>query len=944
MGEKKIRIASRVENFRLERKHTKMGLRACLLSLLLALSLFSSVMAQSASPSATAPKVEFEKYTLPNGLQVILHVDRKLPVVHVNQWFHVGSKNEQAGRTGFAHLFEHMMFQGSKNASGEYISYVEKAGANLFTGGVNGTTDQDRTNYFATVPSTNLEYMLWLESDRLATLPEALTLEKLNNQRDVVKNERRQGLENQPYGRAFKLIVENLHPKGHPYSWTVIGSHEDLTAATLDDVKEFFKTYYTPNNLSLVIAGDFDPAEAKRLVEKYFAGIPPGPALDRPGRWIPKLDGEKVVEAQDRVPQERVYIAWPTPPMFEAGDAEMEIASAILTDGLSSRLKKVLVYDRQLASNVSSSQGSSEISGLFAIVATARPGARLAQIEQVVTDEIARLATGGPTAEELSRAKTKIEYDFVSGLERIGGFGGKADRLNRYNTYWGDPGKFEDDLARYRNATAASVRDTVNRWLNTRDRLLVRFHPETSGRESQAALDRSKQPSIGADKPFTPPEVKTAKLENGLEVFVVERKELPKVAVTLATKAGAVADPAGKEGVAQMTATTINLGTKTKNALEIEDAMGDLGASLTGGAGRESSQLSFQSLKRNLAPAMSIFADVVRNPVFPEAEVSREKKLQLDRLAQRANNPNALAGRLGDMLLFGREHPYGRPATGLPGTVASITRDDLQRFHETRWKPGGSALIFTGDITLNEATELARQHFGSWSGGAPQAISVPAPQPTGPGKVFLVDRQDAAQTVVSQLLPAPPRSAEDYHAFNLADAVWGGGFQTRLNLNLRENKGYSYGVFSFPSFYTKAGAWVASGGVQTNKTKESIVEFIAELKGIAGQKPITETELSDAKANRVRGYAQEFEAMSQLVGQIADLWALGLPMTEMQRFTDETRRATLAEVNQAAQKYAVPGKATLLLIGDYSKIGPGLRELGLGEIIIIDAEGKPAPK
>ncbi|HVF28485.1 MAG TPA: pitrilysin family protein, partial [Pyrinomonadaceae bacterium] len=435
------------------------SLSRSLLSLLLTFAPLSAMaQAQSGNTPATqtvnrdaaapVPKVAFEKYTLPNGLQVIMHVDRKLPVVHVNQWFHVGSKNEKIGRTGFAHLFEHMMFQGSKNAPGEYFSYVEKAGANLFTGGVNGTTDPDRTNYFATVPSANLEYILWLESDRLATLTDVLSKEKLDNQRDVVKNERRQGLENTPYGRSFTLITENLHPAKHPYSWDVIGSHEDLTAATLDDVKEFFKTYYTPNNMSLVVAGDFDPAEAKRLVEKYFGPIPAGPALDRPARWIPQLPGEKIVEAKDRVPQERTFIAWPTPPFYEAGDAELDIAATILSDGLSSRLKKTLVYDKQLCSDVSAFNQSAEISSGFVVDATARPGASLPQIEGIITDEIARFAQSGPTAEELNRAKNKIEYGFITGLERIGGFGGKSDRLNRYNTYLGDPGKFEEDLAR----------------------------------------------------------------------------------------------------------------------------------------------------------------------------------------------------------------------------------------------------------------------------------------------------------------------------------------------------------------------------------------------------------------------------------------------------------------------------------------------------------------
>ncbi|MGH8236416.1 MAG: insulinase family protein, partial [Steroidobacteraceae bacterium] len=541
---------------------SRLSRRILTLPLLLTLSLLAG--------AASVPRVEFEKLTLANGLQVILHVDRKLPVVHVNQWFHVGSKNERAGRTGFAHLFEHMMFQGSKNASEDYFTYVGKAGANLFAGGVNGTTELDRTNYFATVPSGSLEYLLWLESDRLATLADALTQEKLDNQRNVVKNERRQSFENQPYGRAFKLVLENLYPQGHPYSWHVIGSHEDLTAASLDDVREFFRTYYTPNNLSLVIAGDFDIAQAKQLVEKYFGSIPPGPALDRIERWIPELPGEKVVEATDRVAQERVYIAWPAPAYFEAADAELQLASGILTDGLASRLKKALVYDRQLASEVSSVAQPGEISGLFAVVASARPGTSLSQIEQVVTQEIARLATAGPTADELQRVKAKIEYGFVSGLEDIGGFAGKAERLNMYNTYLGDPGRFDADLLRYRTASVASVRDAVDRWLNTRKRVVVRFHPEISGRVSQVTLDRSQAPPLGADKPFAAPAVKSSKLPNGLEVFVVERTELPKVVVTLATRAGATADPDGRAGLADMTASTLELGTKTRQALQIE--------------------------------------------------------------------------------------------------------------------------------------------------------------------------------------------------------------------------------------------------------------------------------------------------------------------------------------------------------------------------------------
>jgi len=886
------------------------------------------------------PKIAFEKFSLPNGLQVIFHVDRKLPVVHVNQWYHVGSKNEKLGRTGFAHLFEHVMFQGSVNATGEYFSHAERAGANLREGGVNGTTDPDRTNYFVTVPSSNLELLLWLESDRLATLADALTQEKLDNQRDVVKNERRQGLENQPYGRWSKLLVENLYPKGHPYSWDVIGIHEDLTAATLDEVKDFFRTYYTPNNLSLTIAGDFDPAEAKTLVEKYFGNIPPGPALDRPARWVPTLDGEKIIEVNDRVTQERTYLAWPAFPFFEPGDAELDLAAAILTDGLSSRLNKILVYDKQLCSDVSAYNWTAEISSLFFVQATARPGASLAQIEEIITDEIARLAKRGPTSAELDRAKTKWEYRFVTDLERIGGFGGKADRLNQYNTFLGDPDKFDEDVARYVNATTAGVRDAVADRLDTRNRLVIRFYPETSGRESAAILDRSQAPPLGADRPFHAPEVKTARLSNELQLFVVERPDLPKVAVEFATRSGCAADPAGKEGVSNLVATTIDLGTQAKKALEIEEELGDLGTAVRGSAGREYASLTFDVLKRNLVPAMTIVADVVRHPTFPDSEVEREKQLLLDDLAQEANDPGALATRIGAMLAFGYEHPYGRPSRGLPASVQKISRDDLARFHATYWKPGGSALIFVGDITLAEATKVAQAAFGNWSAGAPPPLAIPEPRPVGAGKVYIVDRQDAAQTMVGLVLRAPKRKTDDYYALRLANAVWGGAFQSRLNLNLREDKGYSYGAFASVIQHSAAGAWIASGGVQTDKTKESVTEFVNELKAVAGKKPISEEELADAKANRVRGFSQQFESLDRISGQVRQLWTWELPSSELQREAEETEKATLAEVNRAAQKYALPDQCTILLVGDRSKIEAGVRELNLGSIVVLDAEGE----
>lgn len=922
----------------------KMSALASALTLLIAASAIAAGKTADLAASAPVPRIAFEKYALPNGLQVILHVDRKLPIVHVNLWFHVGSKNEKPGRTGFAHLFEHLMFEGSQHSPDKYLTFAEKLGANLREGGVNGTTNNDRTNYFITVPSGNLERVLWLESDRLLTLMDFLTRENLDHQRDVVKNERRQGLENQPYGRAFKLIFENLYPAQHPYSWPVIGSHEDLSAASFDDAKEFFRTYYTPNNLSLAITGDFDPAEAKRLVEKYFGNIPAGPALDRPKLYLAKLDGEKVIEANDRVAQERVYVAWPAPAYFDADEAPLNLAARLLTDGLSARLNKVLVYDTRLCTSVNSFNDSNEIAGEFIVIATARPGASLLEIEKILGEEITRLAKTGPTAEELGRAQAKQEYDFVTGLEGIGGFGGKADLLNTYNTFLGDPGRLEADVLRHRGVTPVDVQRVVAKWIDTRNRLVVRFHPEVSGRASEAVLDRSKVPPLGADRSFHAPEVRSAKLANGLEILVVERPDLPKVAVTLVSKAGAVADIPGKEGLAHLATITMDTGTKTRKDLEIENALGNLGTSLTRAAGRESAEISLEVLKRNLGPAVDIVADVIQNPTYPLAAFEREKKRHLDALAQEAKNPNALARRVVSILAFGREHPYGRPGHGLPETVGKITREDVAKFHDMYWKPGSTAIVFAGDVTMTEAEALAKKAFGGWTGGAVPSVTIPPASPAFTGRIYVIDRQDSAQTVVAQLLPAPKRKSEDTYALRLVDAVWGGGFGTRLNLNLREDKGYSYGVFSNLALLHEAGVWVAAGGVQTNKTRESVVEFDKELKNLAGAKPISDKEFADAKTTRIRGYAQQFETLGRIAEQVAELWAADLPMDELQRESDETVKVTLGASLAVSKKWADPSKAHLLLVGDLAKIRGGLEELKLGDVVVVDEEGKPVSK
>lgn len=911
--------------------------------LLLVLTISSIKVFNQNKEQAEIPKIEFEKYTLPNGLEVVLHVDRKLPIVHVNQRFRVGAANEAKGRTGMAHLFEHLMLQGSKNADKDYLTYVESIGANIRQGGANAFTRLDYTSYFATVPSGNLENLLWVESDRLATFAESLTREKLQNQLDVVRNERRRNIDNQPYGLLEKLTNENLYPVGHPYSHEIYGSHDDLTSATLEDMKEFFRTFYVPNNLSMVIAGDFDKAEAKRLVEKYFGTIPPGKPLSHLAKSVPKLDGEKIVEAKADISEERVYMAWHAPAFFDKDESEIAIASTILFGDSDSRIQKALVTDK-LTDWVGTSQVGYGLSGVFKVFSNARKGVDLSKIEEAVTAEIARLAKEGPTDEELDQAKLRFEYRFLSGLESLGAFGGKADQLNAYNMYLGDPGKLEEDLNRYRSVTKESVRKAVDKYLNTKNRLIIRYRPEKGEKALQAAVDRTKEPPLGKDKPFKVPEIKTAKLANGLEIFVVERPEIPIVHVSLATKAGSYADPVGKKGLSKFTLGLMPDGTTTRSKKEITDQSKNLSAFIGTAYGKQYVSIDMSVLRKNVNPAFDLMADIVLNPAFPGKEFEDEKERLVNTLESRKDNVNLTANDLAYQIAFGEDHPFSTNSYGLLPDVKKLTRQDTEEFHKTYWKPGSSSLTFVGDISLEEAKTLAEKNFGKWTGGAAPEIKFPKQKVWEKGKVYLIDNPGAAQTVIYHFFPAPSRISDDYYPVSMANDVYGGGFGNRLNLNIREDKGYSYGVSAFTAAFKNAGVWIASGTVQTDKTKESIIEFVRELKNLAGEKPISEAEFEKSKLTKSRGYAQELEYYGSFIAKVMDLWYADLPVSSLQTDLDKLSKTNLNTVNSIAAKYADPTKANFVIAGDLSKIEAGIRELNLGEVVILDKNGNMVKK
>ncbi|MDD9947967.1 MAG: pitrilysin family protein [candidate division Zixibacteria bacterium] len=896
------------------------------------------------------PRVSFEKFTLPNGLQVILHVDRKLPVVHVNHWFHVGSKVERPGRTGFAHLFEHLMFEGSKHAPEGYFKYIEQAGGNLREGGVNGTTSNDRTNYFATVPSGNLEYVLWLESDRVATLADALTRENFENQREVVRNERRQTTENQPYGRWYELVNEHLYPAGHPYSWPVIGRHEDLEAAGVDEVAEFFRTYYTPNNLSLVIAGDFDKDFARDRVAHYYGALETGPLLERQRRWVPALAEGKIVEVTDRVPQARVHMIWPAPQRFEVEETAIDAAAAVLGDGLSSRLEKLLVYDRRLCTEVSVFNYAREIAGLFGVVATVRPDCDVREVEDLVNGQIARLASGGPTRDEVERARTVWEYQYVSSLERIGGFGGKADRLNESNTYKNDPGYFHVEHDRFRNLSGSKIAEAVKRWLVSRHGLTLRYFPDTlpkavAGAAPDSVLDRSVVPALGSDTPFQTPEVHEDRLDNGLEVLVVEHHDLPKVAVSLNVKSGGVHDPPDRCGMSQLMLQTMDKGTRGYGALDLDEALSRLGTVIGKTMYLESARIGMDVLTDKLSAAMALFADVARNPLFPEEELERERHRHLDHLKQQASHPQSLAQRLCPGLVFGEDHPYGRPVQGYASSVAEMSRYEIARAYEENWRPDQSALVFVGDISRDQALKLADQRFGSWKGDVRPAKEVPDPSPDRKSnRIYLVDRPGAPQTVVCQFIEAPSRDTPDYHALRLVDAIWGGGFQSRLNQNLREEKGYTYGVSTSLGLLGVSGYWKVQTSIQADKTGEVVMELMSEMAGLGGERPVGEEELEEARTGRIRGYAQRFESLRRIAGSIGALWSSERPMSDMRDAVENLQSVRLEEVRSAARKYLDARRAGYLLVGDGSSIETQLADRGLPVPEVLDPDAQPAAR
>ncbi len=902
--------------------------------LLLAAS-FALALAGVAVPAAAAelPALDFERYELSNGLDVILHVDRSTPIVGVNVWYHVGSKNEKPGRTGFAHLFEHMMFQGSQHYDEDYFLPLEKAGAQ-----VNGSTTEDRTNYWENVPSDQLEMALFLEADRMGYLLPAMTAEKLANQKDVVKNEKRQG-DNQPYAKAWDLLPGLIFPEGHPYAWTVIGSMEDLSAASLEDVSEFFRRYYAPNNASLAVAGDFDPAQAKAMIEKYFAGIPSGPAVDRLESWVPRLDGERRLLAEDAVELDKLIMAWPVPGDYQPGDAELELLSSVLATGKTSRLYKRLVYELQIAQEVEAYVDGRELCGLFMIEATARPGVSLAQLETVIDEELAALRAKGPGKDELQLAKTGFEGRFLRSLQRVGAWGGKADLLNKYNTFLGDPGRLQWDLDRHLAVTPAAVQRYAAEYLGPQQRALIEVVSAQKPAPALAGAPASELPGPGAPVSFSPPALQRATLANGLELFLVEKHELPLVQVTLNIKSGWTADPADRPGTAALTAALLDEGTAGRDALAIAEEARRLGARLNTESFFDGSRISLNVLKRELTGGLALMSDILLGASFPAEELERQRQQLLGQIQQDNSQPRVAAMKLMQKRLFGEGHPYAQPMTGT-GTAASLARigrEDLRAFHAAHYRPNNAAIVVVGDITLAEASAQLNRAFRSWQAGPPVAAAIPAPHSaTGP-RICLVDRPGAQQSMILVGELGPKRSDPGYLPFEVMNSALGGGFIARINMNLREDKGYTYGSYSFLQSFKAAGAFGCSAPVHTQYTGAALSEILREIREIRGERPIGEQEFSECRNRLVQGYPARFETLEGIAAQLSDLLVNELPLSQWSDYVARVQAIDRDTANRSAREQLDPETLQIVIVGDRAAVLPQLAELGMTDVVEISA-------
>jgi zinc protease len=886
---------------------------------------------------ATADPIQipFDKFQLANGLTVVVHEDHKAPVVAVSVWYHVGSKDERAGKTGFAHLFEHLMFQASENHKDEYFRPFELAGAT----DMNGTTSYDRTNYYETVPTTALDMALWMESDRMGHLLGAIDQAVLDEQRGVVQNEKRQG-ENEPYGKVAEQIQRASFPEGHPYRWETIGSMEDLNAASLDDVKQWFAEHYGAANTTLVLAGDIDTKTAKEKMQHFFGDVQPGPPITRHKSWIAARSESTRDTMEDRVAQTRIIRSWNAPPIGAADIALLQLASQLLGGGKTSRLYERLTFSEPLADSVSVGLEPLELASLFQLQVDVKAGVDPKQVEAAIAQEWQRFLDKGPTDQELKRAKIDVSAGFVRGIEKVGA---KAAMFAEGQVYLDDPAAYRAELARFENATVASVVAAARRWLAQGGyTLTVMPYRQRSAQASQ--IDRSSGvPTVAQFPALTFPTIERGKLKNGVEVVLAQRHAIPTVQIDLRFDGGYAADVGRKLGTASFTAAMLDEGTATLDALQIARREQDLGAGIGVNSGLDSTHAKLDALKSQLEPSLVLLADIVRNPAFSTKDIERLRGQWLAGIAQEKTEPQQLALRVLPPLVYGAGHPYAIPMTG-SGTevsIASIGAEDLRQFHRDQIRPDNLRILVAGDTTLSEIVGELDRVFGDWKAPPTPLHKDPiagVPLAAAP-RVFLIDKPGAEQSMILAAEIAPSGKAPNYLEMSTMNGAFGGSFTSRLNMNLRENKHWSYGVGSLIGGAQGPRIFALYAPVQTDKTAQSLKEIGDELRAVLGPRPLTHEEIEKIKFNDVRELPGRFETSSAVLGALIEIVAYDRPDNHIATAKARIEAQTDEAVRAATREVIHPEALTWVIVGDLGKIESSVRALELGEVKVIDVNG-----
>ena len=879
--------------------------------------------------------IPYKKFVLKNGLRLIVHEDHKAPIASFNVWYHVGSKNEKLGKTGFAHLFEHLMFEGSEHHNDGYFKVMDALGAT----DINGTTNNDRTNYFENFPVSALDRVLWIESDRMGFMVGVIDSSKLNQQRGVVQNEKRQG-ENQPYAIADELTAKATYPAGHPYSWTVIGSMDDLNAASIPDVKDWFKSYYGPNNAVICIAGDVNADTIYNKVNKYFGDLPAVPPIAKQAAWTAKMTGVHEAVAQDRVPQARLQKTWNVPAWGTKEMTYLNLLGDVLTSGKTSRLYKKLVYDDQIASSLYFYTDEKEIGGQFYIVADAKPGISLDSLDHTITRELTKVITQGITADELERAKTNYFSGFIKGMERIGGFGGKSDILAQNETFGEDAEHYKVVQNWIKKAQPQDLKNIAEKWLSDGEYKL-KIYPYGDYTTNTSVIDRTKQPDLNGSSAVKFPEVNEVTLSNGLKVSLVKRSSVPVVEMSLIVNAGYAADIYAVPGLANMTLNMMKEGTKNNTSLQISDKFADLGASMYTYSSLDKSFLYLSALKVNFDASLNLFADILLNPTFPQKDFERVQKQQLLGIKQEQFEPVTMGLRLLPHLLYGNGHPYSNSYTG-SGTEASVSqmkRTDLDKFYNTWFAPNNAVLVAVGDIDAVQLKAALEAKLAAWkTKEVPQKnitnVALPTKQ-----VVYIIDKPQALQSIIFAAEVGPSSTDLNYKSNSIMNRILGGDFSSRMNMNLREDKHWAYGAYSILLDAEGQGFFTSYAPVQTDKTKESIQEIMKELSGIITTKPVTDAEFKKVQGSAVLELPGIWETNGAVLNDLQSAIIYKRGLDYLNNYANMLKNLSLNDIQKSASKIVQPDHLTWVIVGDRSKIEQGIRDLNIGQVQIIDSEG-----